>query len=178
MSNIVCYKGLLMDGSTSDLSMTFNAEQNTGWYRDPGNVKFLIAGSQITNTNSTGLSVTGTLTATNISSTGSLITARANVASAAAINSLSSTTSFVKLTGSTATTLNGIGAGNNGQRLVVANMTGQTLTISNNSASGASGEKITTMTGADITTTGNGAAEFIYDTDASPAVWLCIWTTA
>lgn len=103
---------------------------------------------------------------------------RANVASTATIASLASSTSYVKLTGSTATDLQGIAAGVNGQLLILTNLTGQNLTIRNQSASAASGAKITTMTGADITTTANGAAGFIYDTDASPAEWTCIWTTA
>jgi hypothetical protein len=84
----------------------------------------------------------------------------------------------VKLTGSTATDLQGIAAGVNGQVLKVWNATGQTLTIRNASASAADGAKITTCTGADITTTANGFAEFIYDTDASPAVWVCSFASA
>lgn len=116
----------------------------------------------------------GLTATTNVTISGNLQTARGNVASTATIASLASTTSFVKLTGSTATDLQGIAAGVDGQRLVVWNATGQTLTIRNASGSAASGAKITTTTGADITTTGNGAAEFIYDTDASPAVWVCI----
>lgn len=103
----------------------------------------------------------------------SMCTARANVASAATIASLASTTSFVKLTGSTATDLQGIAAGIDGQILRIWNATGQILTIRNASASAASGAKITTTTGADVLTVGNGFAEFIYDTDASPAVWVC-----
>lgn len=109
---------------------------------------------------------------------GPICTNRTNVASTATIAALAITSSYVKLTGSTATDLQGITAGKNGQMIVVANLTGQNLTIRNQSASAASGAKITTMTGADITTTGNGAAGFIYDTDASPAEWTCLWTTA
>lgn len=105
-----------------------------------------------------------------------IATTRVNVASTATIAALASTNSYVKLTGSTATDLQGIAAGVNGQRLVLTNLTGQNLTIRNQSASAASGNKITTMTGADVVTTGNGSAEFIYDTDASPAEWTCIWT--
>lgn len=103
---------------------------------------------------------------------------RLNVASAATIASLSSAQGFVKLTGSTATDLQGIAAGKDGQVLRVWNATGQNLTIRNASASAASGEKITTCTGADVVTTANGFAEFIYDTDASPAVWVCAYVSA
>lgn len=116
----------------------------------------------------------GLTSTTSIVVTTALSTKRLNVASTATIAALSSANSFVKLTGSTATDLQGIAAGVDGQRLVVANLTGQTLTIRNDSGSAASGNKITTMTGSDVTTTGNGCVEFMYDTDASPAVWLLI----
>lgn len=101
-------------------------------------------------------------------------TSRLNVASTATIASLASSNGFVKLTGSTATDLQGIAAGVDGQQIVLYNATGQTLTIRNQSASAASGAKITTMTGADLTTTGNGSAIFIYDTNASPAEWVVV----
>lgn len=167
-------------GSASGPGIAFLDDSQSGlFYKSAGVVGLAISGSEILNFSSTGMS--GAQTIAGIQTFSSLpvfsagiSTPRANVASAAAINSLSSASGFVKLTGSTATTINGVAAGVTGQRLVIANLTGQNMTISNASASGASGEKITTMTGSDVVTTGNGSVELIYDTDASPAVWLVI----
>lgn len=146
--------------------------------KSAGVIGVAINGTEVLNYSSTGQSNAGNVSGVNGVLSGNLQTQRANVASAATIASLSSTTSFVKLTGSTATDLQGIAAGADGQNLRLWNATGANLTIRNASASAASGEKITTCTGADIVTTGNGFAEFIYDTDASPAVWVCSYVSA
>lgn len=116
-------------------------------------------------------------TSTNKSSfTGALATVRADVASAATITALASTRSFVKLTGSTATALQGITAGVDGQKLTLVNLTGANLTVANENAGATAANRITTMTGADVVTTANGAAEFIYDTGSSR--WICLYVTA
>lgn len=116
-------------------------------------------------------------TSTNKSSfTGALATTRADVASAATITALASTRSFVKLTGSTATALQGITAGVDGQKLTLVNLTGANLTVANENAGATAANRITTMTGADVVTTANGAAEFIYDTGSSR--WICLYVTA
>lgn len=107
---------------------------------------------------------------------GALAHQRADVASTATISALSSTNGFVRLTGSTATDLQGITAGIDGQVLRLFNNSGQTLTIRNESGSATAANRITTMTGADITTTGNGFAEFIYDTGTSR--WIAMYVTA
>lgn len=164
----------LVLGSTNTTTISSTAPSASRVYTIPdagGSANFLLSAG---NQTSTGIQ---TFSALPVFSVG-ISTPRVNVASTATIASLASTNSYVKLTGSTATDLQGIAAGVNGQRLVLANLTGQNLTIRNQSASAASGAKITNLTGADIVTTGNGAAEFIYDTDASPAEWTCIWTTA
>lgn len=101
--------------------------------------------------------------------------ARFDVASAATIAALNSTRSFVKLTGSTATTIQGIAAGVDGQRLTVVNLTGQNMTVSHENGSATAADRITTMTGADVVTTANGAAEFVYDTGSSR--WICLYVT-
>jgi hypothetical protein len=116
-------------------------------------------------------------TSTNKSSfTGALATVRADVASAATITALASTRSFVKLTGSTITALQGIAAGVDGQRLTLVNLTGANLTVANENAGATAANRITTMTGADVVTTANGASEFIYDTGSSR--WICLYVTA
>jgi len=116
-------------------------------------------------------------TSTNKSSlTGALATVRFDVASAATITSLDSSRSFVKLTGSTITALQGITAGVDGQKLTLVNLTNANLTVANENAGATAANRITTMTGADVVTTGNGAAEFIYDTGSSR--WICLYVTA
>jgi hypothetical protein len=107
--------------------------------------------------------------------TGASAQARADVASASTITALSSTNGFVKLTGSTATSLQGITAGINGQRLTIVNLTAANLTVANENAGASAANRITTMTGADVATTANGTAEFIYDTGTSR--WICLYVT-
>jgi hypothetical protein len=103
---------------------------------------------------------------------GAICTRKLDVASTASITALDNSQSFVKLTGSTATTLHGISSATpiDGQRLVVYNATGQVLTIKHQSGSAAAADQITTMTGADVVTVGNGCAEFIYD--SSDSKWI------
>lgn len=101
---------------------------------------------------------------------GALCTRKADVASAASITSLDSARTFVKLTGSTATTLHGIAAGKDGQKMTLFNNTGQNLTIKHQSGTAAAADQITTMTGADVVSTGNCCAEFIYD--ATDSKWI------
>lgn len=108
--------------------------------------------------------------------TGALALSRFDVASAATITALDSTRSFVKLTGATATTIQGITAGVDGQRLVIVNLTGSNMTIANENAGATAANRITTMTGADVVTTGNGSAELVYDTGSSR--WICLYVTA
>lgn len=106
----------------------------------------------------------------------SVATQRFDVASAATITALDSTRSFVFLTGVTATTLQGIQSGQDGQILKVVNLTGSNMTIANENAGATAANRITTMTGADVATTGNGCAEFIYNTSTSR--WNCLYVTA
>lgn len=95
---------------------------------------------------------------------------RLDVASTATIAALANTNSFVKLTGSTATTIQGVTAGVDGQIITIVNLTGQTMTISNENGSATAANRITTMTGSDIATTGNGSVSLSYDTGSSR--WL------
>jgi|LakMenEpi12Oct12_1017442.scaffolds.fasta_scaffold01614_1 hypothetical protein len=92
---------------------------------------------------------------------------RADIPSASTINALSSDTSYVKFTGSTATTLNGITAGRDGQILMLWNNTGQNMTVTHESASASAANRIVTATGSNFVTTGNGSAFFIYDAGLS-----------
>lgn len=103
-------------------------------------------------------------------------TRKTDVASAATIAALTSVTSFIRLTGSTATTIQGIANGAPGRIIKIYNATGQNMTISHENGTASATDRITTMTGADVVTTGNGCAELIYDDDADR--WICLYVTA
>jgi len=111
-----------------------------------------------------------------LSLTGPLAIARLDVASAASIAALSNANGFVRLTGATATTILGIAAGINGQRMTIVNLTGANMTTAHEDVGASAANRITTMTGANVLTTGNGTAEFVYDTGLSR--WINTFVTA
>jgi len=61
-----------------------------------------------------------------------------------------------------------------GRYLILYNSTAQNMTIANQSASSASGNRITTMTGADVLIPGEGFAVLVYDVAPTPDVWLLV----
>lgn len=97
---------------------------------------------------------------------------RSEVASAATINALSSDTGLIRLTGTTASTINGAVAGRDGQILIIWNNTGANMTIAHESASASAANRIVVATGSNFVTTGNGCAILIYDAGLSR--WLKI----
>lgn len=99
-------------------------------------------------------------------------TARADIASGGTQTALNSSTSFVKLTGSSTTTIQGIVAGRDGQDLLLVNLTGQNVTISHENAGATAANRITTMTGADVVSIGNASFWLKYDTGSSR--WLLV----
>mgnify|MGYP001293252494 CR=1 FL=1 len=107
-----------------------------------------------------------------VSCVSNFVTQPADVASAATITNLSCSKSLVNLTGTTATTLNSIVAGKPGQHLWLLNLTTDVLTIKHELGGETAANKITTLTGSDVVTTGNGAAHFIYDGTTSK--WICM----
>lgn len=104
---------------------------------------------------------------------GSWSQTRDDVEDSGNIDALDVQSAYIKLT-QTAVVLRGIANGLDGKRVLVQFANG--ATISNNNANPAAGNKIRTMTGADITITGRGYAEFIYD--SSDTIWDCIFATA
>lgn len=180
----------LIDPSSSTQFFSINREVNTSSVRISGGGSGLNGGfiecyggshpslaSQVSIGNggtNKGLTVDVNLKTTMIATANT----RLDVASAATITALSSANSFVKLTGVTATSLQGIDASVpvNGQRLTVVNLTGANLTVQHENAGATAANRITTMTGADVATTANGAADFIYDTGSSR--WICLYVTA
>ena len=101
---------------------------------------------------------------------------RTDTASAATIAELTPTSGFHKLTGSTATTIQTITAGVDGQQLEILNLTGANMTIlHDDGATGTAANRITSLTGASIVTTGNGSVRLRYDTGSSR--WIVMSAT-
>lgn len=92
---------------------------------------------------------------------------RNDIASAASITSLDSTKSFVKLTGSTATTIHGVAAGVDGQIILIYNGSTATATIKHQSGTASANDRIITGDALDISVTSNTGTELIYDTNQS-----------
>lgn len=97
-------------------------------------------------------------------------TRRSDIASAAQILSLTTSTSFVKITGVLTTEIDGLANGFDGKRVVVYNGSTATVTIKNQNINAASGDRIITPQGGDLVLTSNKSAEFIYD--ANQARWV------
>jgi len=100
---------------------------------------------------------------------------KADVASTATITALSSTNSFVKLTGATATELQGILAGTTAIRLVVYNASSADLTVKHQNAGAAAADRIITSDGNDVTVGSSSSVEFLYD--VSDSRWRVISTS-
>ena len=92
---------------------------------------------------------------------------RNDVASAASITSLDSSKSFVKLTGSTATTIHGVAAGVDGQIILIYNGSTANATIKHQSGTASANDRIITGDALDISVTSNTGVELIYDTNQS-----------
>lgn len=94
-------------------------------------------------------------------------TTRADVASAATITALSSSTSFVKITGSTETLIQGVTAGINGQHLTIYNGTDEDVFLVHESGSATAANRIDLPNDTDVTILAGASAELIYDTGQS-----------
>lgn len=92
-----------------------------------------------------------------------IATTSVSIASAATIASLSSASSKVRLTGTTATTLQGILAGVSGQMLIFYNITNQSVTVKHQNASASANDRIITFSGADLTILAGDTVLFSYD---------------
>lgn len=94
-----------------------------------------------------------------------IATERSDVASAATIAALVNTGSFVKITGATATTIQGIAAptGSTNKRLIIHNGASNTLTIAHQNLSALAANRIITPDGSDVTVDQNSSIELIYE---------------
>lgn len=76
--------------------------------------------------------------------------------------------SFVRITGPTAAfTITGIAGGVNGKVVILYNAATYNMTIANENTNSTATNRITTLTGSGVTTTGVGAITLIYDSTAS-----------
>lgn len=99
---------------------------------------------------------------------------RNDVASGGTITALSSTYSYVKLTGASTTELQGISAPTRAVRLVIYNDSTGDLTIKHENAGATASNRILTQDGNDLVVSEDQSVELIYDTAASR--WLVIST--
>lgn len=84
------------------------------------------------------------------------------------INNLgTATASIVRLTGTAATTVNGLANGVNGKLVTLMNITGQALTVANESGSAAAADRIVTGTAANASISNGAVGLFQYDSGAS-----------
>lgn len=122
-------------------------------------------GSQVVSTNGSG--VLGFSTAATYG--------RSDVATSATINALSSSTSLIRLTGSTTTTVNGITALAAGSQLQVYNVSSALITIANQNSSATAANRIVTPSGASVVLRPNWTADFVYDDSQSR--WILVTTS-
>ena len=95
--------------------------------------------------------------------TESIAIQKEDVASTAIISALSSTNSFVKITGATATELRGISAPSEANLLVVYNASSAVLTVKHQNVGATAGDRIITPEGGDVQVQANQSVQFLYD---------------
>lgn len=89
-----------------------------------------------------------------------------DVAMSATINALTSTSSFIRLTGVTTTTINGIADGRNGKIIIIYNASPtHNATLSNESGSATETDRILTATGSSLGLEPKFSAILVYDSE-------------
>ena len=97
----------------------------------------------------------------------------ADVATAASITNMTAQTTFIRLTGSTATALHGIHADTFPKLLILYNVSSATVTLKNQSGTeGTAANRIICNTGADVAILAGKSAILIYDTNQSRWIHL------
>jgi hypothetical protein len=95
-----------------------------------------------------------------------------NVQVGANVTITAPTTSYVRLTGGTLTSVGGIAGGVNGQKLTLINRTLSTISINNEDTVATAADRIVVGTGASFNLPNNGSIEVIYDSTTSR--WVVI----
>lgn len=101
-------------------------------------------------------------------------TEKLDVASSATITALSSANSFIKLTGATATELQGISAPSTAVRLIVYNASSADLTVKHQNVGALAANRIITPDAGDLLIASNSSCEFVYD--LSDSRWRVVST--
>jgi len=99
-------------------------------------------------------------------------TQKTDVATAATINNLSTASGFIRLTGSTPTTVNGLADGTDGKEVIVYNESSALVTFANQSLSATSSDRILSPTAADILVYTDYSVLLKYDSGQSR--WIVI----
>ena len=94
------------------------------------------------------------------------IITRQDIVTAAIITALDSSKGFVRLTGATATELQGIVAGEDGQNLAIYNSSSAIITFKHQNGSALAANRIITESGNDELLSPNGTANLVYDGNA------------
>lgn len=100
---------------------------------------------------------------------------RGDVATTATITALSSSNSLIRLTGSTATLVQGIAAGAAAAQLLVLNVSTAEVQFANQNGSATAANRIITASGATVSIQPNWSAQFVYDDSQSR--WVLTNTT-
>jgi hypothetical protein len=107
---------------------------------------------------------------TSLDVNGDFATRQTTQASGGTLIAMATTTSLVKLTGSSATTIQGMAGGANGKWLVLFNGSSAAATIQNQNAGASAANRIITSSGLDTTLAANGVMLFFYDSVQS--LWI------
>lgn len=104
-------------------------------------------------------------------------TLKTDVTASATINSLDSTSGFIRITGSTNTALNGISSGLNGKFIIIYNsQSANNVTIANESGSASVADQIITPDGSSVVLTPDDSVMCVYD--SSQSKWIVVSSTA
>lgn len=112
------------------------------------------------------LNTAGTATVANLTGT-AVVTTRTDVATSATIAAVSSTGTFIRLTGSTATSIQGIVAGSAGVGLTVYNVSSALVSITHQNGSATAANRIITPSGLTVDLQPQWSATFYYDDSQS-----------
>lgn len=146
----------------------------SGTAKSSGSIQLLSGNGSGTNTSSGAISITtgnatGTGTRGAITLSGKTTTVQGpfvmqsqTVGVPTTENQLVSSTSVIRITTVGSATINGIAAGVDGQLLIINNSSGNNISFTNQSGSASAADRITTQTGATITSTGVSMHQFIY----------------
>jgi hypothetical protein len=154
------------DGSAAAPSYNFSSQSGSGMYWTGGSLRLSSGGVEVYRTTSLE-TIYFTRQRYNVT----------DVATATTITQLSSATSIINMTGSTATAVLGIApASGGGGFITVINSSSATVTFNNQDVGATASDRIITFSGTNRAVAANAAAHFVYDATASR--WRLIFVSA